>query len=37
MSHAAGGDNPYTKGVAAFIAGLTDGRVTADVIARLKL
>ncbi len=34
MSHAPGGDNPYTKGVAAFVAGLTYG---ADVIARLKL
>jgi 2-methylcitrate dehydratase PrpD len=37
MSHAPGGDNPYTKGVAEFIARLTYGRVPADVIARLKL
>jgi len=37
MSHAAGGDNPYTKGVAAFVAGLTYGRIPAEVIARLKL
>jgi aconitate decarboxylase len=37
MSHTAGGDNPYTKGVAAFVAGLTYGRVPADVISRLKL
>jgi 2-methylcitrate dehydratase PrpD len=37
MSHAAGGDNPYTKGVAAFAAGLTYGRIPAEVIARLKL
>jgi hypothetical protein len=37
MSHPPGGDNSYTEGVAAFIAGLTDGRVPADVIARLKL
>ncbi len=37
MSHAPRGDNPYTKGVAAFVAGLTYGRVPAEVIARLKL
>jgi len=37
MSHAAGGDNPYTKGVAAFVAGLTYERIPADVISRLKL
>jgi 2-methylcitrate dehydratase PrpD len=37
MSHAPGGDNPYTKGVAAFVAGLTDRRIPAEVIARLKL
>jgi aconitate decarboxylase len=37
MSHAPGGDNPYTKGVAAFVAGLTDRRIPADVVARLKL
>jgi aconitate decarboxylase len=37
MSHAPCGDNPYTRGIAAFAAGLTYGRVPADVIARLKL
>jgi 2-methylcitrate dehydratase PrpD len=37
MSHGSGGDNPYTKGVAAFVAGLTYGRIPAEVIARLKL
>jgi len=37
MSHAPRGDNPYTKGVAAFVAGLTYGRIPAEVIARLKL
>jgi aconitate decarboxylase len=37
MSQVPGGDNPYTKGVAAFVAGLTYGRVPAEVIARLKL
>src|SRR6266481_4251193 len=37
MSHAPRGDNPYTKGVAAFVAGLTYGRIPAAVIARLKL
>jgi len=37
MSHGPGGDNPYTKGVAAFVAGLTYERIPADAIARLKL
>src|SRR5262249_2933866 len=37
MSHAAGGEKPCPKGVAAFIAGLTYRRIPADVIARLKL
>jgi aconitate decarboxylase len=37
MSHAAGGDNPYTRGIAEFAAGLTYGRIPAEVIARLKL
>jgi hypothetical protein len=37
MSHAPRGDNPYTRGVAAFVAGLTYGRIPADVITRLKL
>jgi len=37
MSHGGGGDNPYTKGIAAFVAGLTYERIPADVIARIKL
>ena len=37
MSHAPGGDNPYTKGIAGFIAGLTYARIPAEVIARIKL
>jgi aconitate decarboxylase len=37
MNHGPGGDNPYTRGVAAFVAGLTYGRIPAEVIARLKL
>src|SRR6266481_3423659 len=37
MSHAPRGDNPYTKGVAAFVAGLTYERIPFDVISRLKL
>jgi len=37
MSHGPGGDNPYTRGVAAFVAGLTYERIPADVISRLKL
>jgi 2-methylcitrate dehydratase PrpD len=37
MSHGPGGDNPYTRGVAAFVAGLTYGRIPAEVIVRLKL
>jgi 2-methylcitrate dehydratase PrpD len=37
MSHGSGGDNPYTRGVAAFIAGLSYERIPADVIARIKL
>ncbi len=32
-----GGDNPYTHGVAAFVAGLSYERIPADVIARIKL
>ena len=37
MSHAPRGDNPYTRGIAEFAAGLTYGRIPAEVIARLKL
>ena len=37
MSHGPGGGNPYTKGIAAFVASLTYERIPADVIARIKL
>jgi len=37
MSHAPRGDNPYTRGIAEFAAGLTYGRIPAEVVARLKL
>jgi len=37
MSHGSGGGNPYTTGVAAFVAGLTYERIPGDVIARIKL
>jgi len=37
MSHGPGGENPYTRGVAAFVAGLTYERIPAEVIGRLKL
>src|SRR5215471_1440039 len=37
MSHGTGGDNPYTRGIAEFIAGLTYQRIPADVITRIKL
>ncbi|HMA74036.1 MAG TPA: MmgE/PrpD family protein [Xanthobacteraceae bacterium] len=37
MNHGSGGDNPYTKGVAAFVAGLTFERVPTEVVARIKL
>ncbi len=30
-------DNPHTRGIAAFVAGLTYDRIPADVIARIKL
>jgi len=33
----AGGDNPYTRGMAEFIAGLRYERIPAEVIARIKL
>jgi aconitate decarboxylase len=36
MSHSSG-DNPYTQGVAAFVAGLTYERIPAEVITRIKL
>jgi len=31
------GDNPYTRGIAAFVAGLTFARIPAEVVARIKL
>jgi aconitate decarboxylase len=37
MSHGPGGDNPYTRGIAAFVAGLAYEGIPADVIARIKL
>jgi len=37
MSSGPGGENPYTTGVAAFVAGLTYERIPAEVIGRLKL
>ena len=37
MSHGPGGDNPHTRGIAAFVAGLTYERIPAEVIARIKL
>ncbi len=38
MSHAAGGgDNPQTRGIASFVAGLRYERIPAAVIARIKL
>jgi aconitate decarboxylase len=37
MSHGPSGDNPYTRGMAQFIAGLTYERIPAEAIARLKL
>ena len=37
MSHGGGGDNPYTRGIAQFVAGVTHERIPAEVIARLKL
>ena len=37
MSHGSGGGNPYTTGIAAFVAGLTYERIPGDVIARIKL
>jgi aconitate decarboxylase len=37
MSHGPGGDNPYTRGVAEFVAGLAYERIPAAVIARIKL
>jgi aconitate decarboxylase len=37
MSHGPGGDNSYTRDIAAFVGGLTYERIPADVIARIKL
>ncbi len=37
MSHGAGADNPQTRGIADFVAGLTYEQVPSEVIARLKL
>jgi 2-methylcitrate dehydratase PrpD len=37
MSDRGGHDNPYTQGVAAFVAGLAYERIPAEVIARIKL
>ncbi len=37
MSHGPGGDNPYTGGIATFVAGLTYERIPGDVISRVKL
>jgi aconitate decarboxylase len=37
MSAQAGGDNPHTRGMAEFIAGLAYERIPAEVIARIKL
>src|SRR5579871_3878390 len=37
MSHGPAGDNPYTRAIAAFVAGFTYERIPADVIARIKL
>src|SRR5215813_2005631 len=31
------GDNPHTRGIAAFVAGLTFARIPAEVVARIKL
>src|SRR5579871_474255 len=37
MSRASTGDNPHTRGIAEFIAGLTYARIPAEVVARVKL
>ena len=37
MNHGPGGNNPYTKGVAAFVTGLAYERIPAEVITRIKL
>jgi 2-methylcitrate dehydratase PrpD len=37
MSHGPAGDNPYTFGIASFVAGLSYARIPAAVIARIKL
>jgi len=37
MSHAATTDNPYTRGIAQFVSGLTYDKVPPEVLSRLKL
>src|SRR5262249_21933893 len=37
ISHGPAGDNPYTRGIAEFVAGLGYERIPAEVIARIKL
>ena len=37
MSHSASHDNPYTRGMAEFIAGLRYEVIPADVVTRVKL
>jgi aconitate decarboxylase len=37
MSHAGGGDNPQTRGIAAFVSGLAYERIPTEVVARIKL
>jgi 2-methylcitrate dehydratase PrpD len=37
MSHGAGADNPQTRGIAEFVAGLAYERIPSEVIARIKL
>src|SRR5215470_845181 len=37
MSHGSGGGNPYTGGIATFVAGITYEGIPAEVITRIKL
>jgi hypothetical protein len=37
MSHGPGGDNPQTRGIAEFVAGLTYEQIPPEVVARIKL
>jgi aconitate decarboxylase len=37
VSHGANNDNPFTRGIAAFVAGLAYERIPEEVIARIKL